>query len=188
MANATKNFLHLKAFFLTNVHSTSLGERSPCTPVDFGDLKDLFMGGRICSGRKLNVRFHCDEQYVTDTLLHACTLLSKLRHQNIARFLGLSYYDGPCFPLVVSEYTPYNLAHLLEEITNISLLVKRSILCDVATGLDYLHRQQPAVVHRGLTARSILLSSAMTAKLGDIGITELENLPTGCQLSMVSQL
>ena len=171
--------------FPSDVQFSGVGRRPLFTR---GYAEDLFMGGRICSGRKLNAKLG-DNRYapiVTDKLSHVCTLLSKLHHPNIVLFLGLSYHDGSSLPLVVSEYTPYNLAALIEEIDTIPLVVKRSILCDVAKGLDYLHGQRPAVVHQCLTARSVLLNSAMTAKIGDVGINEVESLLACHKLSMVS--
>ena len=188
MATAAKHLVNLKPFLLNDAPSNGMGRRPLIDPFTFGGAEHLLVGGRICSGRKLNARLG-DSQYVpivTNKLVHVCTLLTKLRHENIVRFLGLSYQDGSLFPQVVSEYVPYNLALLLEEVDDIPLVVKRSILCDVAKGLDYLHGQRPAVVHRCLTAYNILLNSAMTAKIADIGITEVESLLDGHQISMVS--
>ena len=54
---------------------------------------------------------------------------------------------------------------------------KGSILLDVAEGLSYLHAQKPAVVHRDLSPRNILLKAGMgevpVAKIGDLGVAKI---------------
>lgn len=189
MATVSGKFVHLNPFVLSNAHSIAAGRRSPFWPIASRDAEDLAIEGRIYSGRKLNVRLDASHRYVpivNDKLVDVCTLLSKLRHPSILHFLGLSYHDGSRFPQMVYEYAPYNLALLLEVLDDIPLSVKRSILCDVANGLEYLHCQRPAVVHRNLTARSVRLNSAMIAKISDTGMIEVEGSPVDHQVSMVS--
>lgn len=53
------------------------------------------------------------------------------------------------------------------------LKAKVSILCDVASGLFYLHNHTPAIIHRDLTANNVLLDSKLTAKIGDFGNAKL---------------
>ena len=57
--------------------------------------------------------------------------------------------------------------------------MKVSILQDVARGLVYLHGCIPAVIHRDLTARNVLLNSAMVAKIADMGNSRLVDLQPG---------
>ena len=42
---------------------------------------------------------------------------------------------------------------------NLPLNAKFSIVHDIANGLAYLHNHKPAVIHRELTARNVLLNS-----------------------------
>ena len=39
-------------------------------------------------------------------------------------------------------------------------------------GLDYLHSRSPPVIHRDLTPNNIMLSSQLTAKIGDLGVAK----------------
>ena len=99
--------------------------------------------------------------------------LSDLRHPNIAQFLGICFLEdqsGPPRPMLVTERLQSSLDDLLESArSTIPLAKKCSILRDVARGLVYLHGRSPALVHRDLTAKNVLLNSAMVAKIGDVG-------------------
>ena len=64
----------------------------------------------------------------------------------------------------------------LESAPNIRLCTKLSILQDVSRGLIYLHSRAPAVIHRDLTARNVLLDSAMRAKIADLGNSRIVHL------------
>ena len=62
-----------------------------------------------------------------------------------------------------------SLDDLIETVPNISLILKTSILEDVARGLLYLHKHDPPIVHRDLTAKNVLLTSSLVAKVTDFG-------------------
>ena len=96
--------------------------------------------------------------------------MSKLRHPHIVQFLGVCYFPGSTLPSLVMERVETNLHEMLETTPNLPLDIKRSILLDVARGLLYLHSQSPPIIHRDLTARNVLLNSAMMAKIADLGV------------------
>ena len=50
------------------------------------------------------------------------------------------------------------------------------ILRDVTSGLTYLHERRPALVHRDLTSKNVLLTAELTAKIGDFGNGKLMDL------------
>ncbi len=64
---------------------------------------------------------------------------------------------------------------LLECSPNIPLEVKVSILTDTSSGLVYLHGRAPPIVHRDLTARNVLLTSSLCAKITDLGNSRMVN-------------
>ena len=67
-----------------------------------------------------------------------------------------------------------DLHYLLENNSNIPLSMKHSILLGVSKGLTYLHTRSPAIIHRDLSARNVLLNSAMVAKITDPRIINVE--------------
>ena len=59
-----------------------------------------------------------------------------------------------------------NLYSLLEEKPNqLFLLTKAHILYDIATGLQYLHKQKHPVIHKDLNPSNILLTENLNAKI-----------------------
>ncbi len=105
-----------------------------------------------------------------------CELMASLRHPNITQFLGLCFLDRSELPLLVMERLVMNVDDLLECAPNIPFPVKISILTDTGSGLVYLHSRGPPIVHRDLTARNILLTSALTAKITDMGNSRMVTL------------
>ncbi len=105
-----------------------------------------------------------------------CQLMAGLRHPNITQFLGLCFLEGSELPLLVMEKLEMSVDDLLECSPNIPLAVKISILTDTGSGLVYLHSLGPPIVHRDLTARNILLTSSLTAKITDMGNSRMVTL------------
>ena len=64
-----------------------------------------------------------------------------------------------------------DLDAFLERNPTTLLPVRLSILADVSCGLLYLHQLQPPLIHRDLTAPSILLTEDSLAKIGDLGVS-----------------
>ncbi len=111
-----------------------------------------------------------------DRYQRECQLMAGLRHPNITQFLGLCFLEGSELPLLVMERLEMSVDDLLECAPNIPLAVKISILTDTGSGLVYLHSRGPPIVHRDLTARNILLTSSLTAKITDMGNSRMVTL------------
>ena len=105
--------------------------------------------------------------------------MSSLRHPNITLFLGLCFLPEVPLPLLVMERLETSLDDLLEGMPNLPLSLKRCILEDVARGLLYLHDRKPPVIHRDLTARNVLLTSSLVAKITDMGNSRIVNMKPG---------
>ena len=114
--------------------------------------------------------------------------MSGLRHPNIALFMGVCFLPNCLLPVLVMERLDSNLDDLLENIPNIPLVLKRSMLEDVARGLLYLHKHNPQVIHRDLTAKNVLLSTSLVAKLTDFGNSRIVNLQPGQITRTLSRL
>ena len=99
-----------------------------------------------------------------------CLLVSTLYHPNIVLFIGLSFLPGSQLPAIVMEKLDTSLDNFLKQKLNIALTLKRSILNDIASGLLYLHKRQPPIIHWDLTARNVLLTSSFVAKISDMSL------------------
>ena len=105
--------------------------------------------------------------------------MASLRHPNITQFFGICFLPGTELPLLVMERLEMSLDDLLECVPNLPLLLKVSFLEGVCCGLVYLHSMQPPVVHRDLTARNVLLTSSLVAKITDLGNSRIVNMKPG---------
>ncbi|EQC31334.1 TKL protein kinase [Saprolegnia diclina VS20] len=108
---------------------------------------------------------------------------ASLRHDNIVGFIGITFASAQS-PTAVLEYmargdlwsvlstdqrfvwaTAENAPH-----TPGAIRSKEAVCCDVARGLAYLHSEvTPAVIHRDLKSKNVLLNEAYVAKLSDFG-------------------
>ena len=115
------------------------------------------------------------EDLVTeDQLKRALKLQATLRHPNITQFIGICKLEESSLDVLVMELMHSNLHEFLSKPdmqNNIPLSRKKSILEDVACGLLYLHRKD--IVHRDLTAKNVLLTSALVAKIADLGTSRI---------------
>ena len=123
-----------------------------------------------CAGKML----HDEHEEVNvddaiDSYKKECKLMSSLHHPNITLFFGLYFDTSSILPLIVMEKLETSLDELLEHIPNLPLSLKHSVLKDVASGLLCLHKMQPPVIHRDLTASNVLLTSSLVAKISDMG-------------------
>ena len=105
--------------------------------------------------------------------------MSDLRHPNITLFLSVCFLPDCQLPVLLMERLDGSLDDLLENISDIPLPLKRSILEDISRGLLYLHKHTPQVIHRDLTAKNVLLNSYFIAKITDLGNSRIVNLQPG---------
>ena len=177
----------LRSFIIPNVRPTGrqLGGGS------YGTVEELEIDGLICAGKKLYDALIDPEnqgaQRMVDKYYNECRLLSGLRHPHIVQFLGICFVPDSRLPVLVMERLQGSLDELLESTASIPLSMKVSILQDVARGLVYLHHHSPSVIHRDLSARNVLLNSAMTAKIADMGNSRIVDLPPGQLAQTMSQ-
>ena len=115
-----------------------------------------------------------------------CQLMSTLRHPNIVQFLGVCFFPDSRLPALVMERLLTSLHDLLDPETQpppgaprplsfFTMDLKCSVLHDMASGLTYLHERPSPIIHRDLSARNVLLNSAMEAKIADLGVARIES-------------
>ena len=95
--------------------------------------------------------------------------MTQLLHPNIVQCKGVSFLADQPLPVLLMEQLMSSLHDYLLHPDNSNLSVKRkvSILHDTASGLNYLHSQTPAIIHRDLTAKNVLLDLQLRAKISD---------------------
>ena len=137
----------------------------------------------MCAGKKIHEILldvgNIGVRYIAAKYVQECQLMSDLRHPNITLFLGLCFLPNCQLPVLVMERLDGSLDDLLETVPNIPLTLKRSMLEDVARGLLYLHKHDPQIIHRDLTAKNVLLTSYLMAKITDLGNSRIVNIQPG---------
>jgi serine/threonine protein kinase len=131
--------------------------------------------GLKCIGKKIHQALFMQGETAAKVrqLKEQCQLLSQLRHPNIAMFFGLFFQQTP---ILVMECVPYNLASCIEQHSILPNEVSYSILRDVALGLSYLHNQTPPIIHGELTAKQVMLTPHMMAKISYLGVPKILRL------------
>ena len=177
----------LSSFVVPNVRPTGreLGKGA------YGSVEEVEIPGAVCAAKKIHTEFlnigsREDTSHMISKFASECRLMSTLRHPHIVQFLGVCYLPGARLPSLIMERLDTNLHDMLETTFNLSLAIKNSILLDTAQGLLYLHSQSPPIIHRDLTARNVLLNSALVAKIADLGVARIVNLQPD-QLATMTQ-
>ncbi|KIJ68023.1 hypothetical protein HYDPIDRAFT_165760 [Hydnomerulius pinastri MD-312] len=155
---------------------TSQIERQSVYPVAYGGYGDVHCcllnseglvieAGHLCFSSDLE--FH----KMWKMLYRELSIWARLRHENIIPFYGVAFDFGP-FPAFVCPWAANGtLNQYLTEHVSLGLVDRLNLLCDVASGLHYLHCQK--VVHGDLTGTNILIDFGGRAYLSDFGLSTI---------------
>ena len=186
-ANLLRDNPELRPFLLSIVRLT--GTRIGAGA--YGSVEEVAIPGAICAAKKIHDFLQDPSQIPAAAIQKAstqfvreCQLMSTLRHPHIVQFLGVCFFPDSRLPALVMERLLTSLHDLLDPETDpppppdapkpfFPLSLKCSILHNVASGLTYLHEQSPPIIHRDLSARNVLLNSAMVAKIADLGVARI---------------
>ena len=178
----------LEPFLLSNVRLTGVRIGAGA----YGSVEEVAIPGAICAAKKIHEVF-LDRSEIPATeirksasqFVKECQLMSSLRHPHIVQFLGVAFFTGSRLPALVMERLLTSLHDLLDPPETdpppppdapkpfFPLSLKCSILHNVACGIAYLHERSPPIIHRDLSARNILLNSALVAKIADLGVARI---------------
>jgi len=89
-----------------------------------GSVEELEADGTTYAGKRIHdalVEF--EDNLVSQRFVSECQLMSELRHPHVVQFIGVCFFVGSRFPILVMEYLPENLDHLLEATPKIPLLL-----------------------------------------------------------------
>ena len=147
----------------------------------YGSVEVVKIGNNIYAGKKFRVT---QRESFLHRLSSEIDILSNLKHPNIVRYCGICRLSGCNIPVLLMERLQTDLHTYLFDSSHppMQLQQKRSILCDVACGLAYLHCQtfKSVVVHRDLTSKNVLLDDSLTAKVSDFGNARMIDPNTHC--------
>ena len=158
--------------------------------INFNLSLQIVVDGLICAGKKMHEALIRADNEGAENLavkyVQECQIMADLRHPNVALFLGVCFLDDSSLPVLVIEKLDCSLDDLLENVPNVPLALKRSMLEDVARGLLYLHKHN--IIHRDLTARNVLLTPYLVAKVTDFGNSRFVDLQPGELARTLSRL
>ena len=184
MADLVRDNPDLRPFVLPNVRLTGIR-------IGAGSVEEVAIPGAICAAKKIHEIFlDCSEIPAVEIrrsisqFVRECQLMSTLRHPNIVQFMGVCFSPGSQLPALVMERLLTSLHDLLDPEIDpppppdapkpfFPLSLKCSILQNVSDGLAYLHEQSPPIIHRDLSARNVLLNSALVGKIADLGVARI---------------
>lgn len=176
------NHPSLRQFILQSVHPTGrkIGVGS------YGIVEEVEIPGAICAAKKIHDLFQDYRQTSSEWIektspefVRECQLMINLRHPHIVQFLGLCSLPGSWMPALVMEKMFTNLHEVLDpeypsqNKTYLPLSLKCSILHGIASGVSFLHAHNPPIIHRDLSAKNVLLSEGMVAKIADLGMARI---------------
>ncbi|TMW67295.1 hypothetical protein Poli38472_012411 [Pythium oligandrum] len=159
--------------------------RIPFEKVEFGQLisrggygevyRGQYRGDVVAIKTLLPVR-RKDMRQIENFLIEV-KLMATLEHERIVRFVGVAW-DSLNELCVVTEFLDRgDLRSVLAEFQRTGShelgfgADKVKIALHVAHALTYMHSLQPAVLHRDLKSRNILLDNELNAKLTDFGVS-----------------
>ena len=146
----------------------------------YATVYELDYFGLKCAGKKIHdllIKQQAGgDTYQLSRFAEECRLLSQVRHPNVVQFLGVHFEQRMQVPILVMEFLPINLTSCIEKDGVLPPELGYSILHDVALGLNYLHSQDPPIIHRDLSSNNVLLTSDMKAKISDLGVAKIVNL------------
>lgn len=105
------------------------------------------------------------------TVRREIQIMSRLRHPHLLLFIAVVLND-PSGPLIITELLDTTLRHSYEtgQLQQSNII---SIFTEVASALNYLHLQQPTIIHRDVSSANVLLErksqDCFKAKLSDFG-------------------
>ena len=148
--------LHLPPTCIVNPTGVMLGHGA------YGVVLEVEYKGKVYAAKKYRITD-------SDAFSREQDILATIRHPNIVPYYGVCRLAPDRTTVIVMERMDINLYRYLTDNKDITLVKKFYILSDVAKGLDHLHSQKPAIIHRDLTAGNVLLNRRGVAKISDFG-------------------
>ena len=146
----------------------------------YGSVIELRADQEIVAGKVFRVSNSATRQLMpkVHSIIKEIKTITNLHHPNIVASKGVCFLPDSVMPVLLMEMLTSSLHDCLlhPHYSNLAVERKVSILHDTASGLDYLHNCTPAIIHRDLTAKNVLLDSELRAKIADFGNSRIMDL------------
>lgn len=156
-------------------------------PCAIGELFDVFRARRINdnkqentlaiktlrAGSSSNPNF---EQELQTKVVTVGDGLGRLKHPNIAKIHGVAYGTGRLPGIVMDFYDAGSVVSYMKSRT-VTNEQKLKWVKEIASGLKYLHRRNPPVVHGDLRGSNIFVDAKGSCILADVGVVYLTDMP-----------
>lgn len=104
-----------------------------------------------------------------DLMRHEFALMANINHQNLLRPLFFDIWDSTNTPFLVLPYCKNG--NLSKKKGDFSDKDTWELLRDVASGLAYLHKQDPPIIHQDIKPENILINDDGSYMLTDFGVS-----------------
>lgn len=104
-----------------------------------------------------------------DLMRHEFALMANINHQNLLRPLFFDIWDRTNTPFLVLPYCKNG--NLSKKKGDFSDKDTWELLRDVASGLAYLHKQDPPIIHQDIKPENILINDDGSYMLTDFGVS-----------------
>ena len=132
-------------------------------------------------GKIFNIDTADTEQLLTNVgeINERVKIILSLLHENVVQIKGVCFLPDTIMPVLLMERMMTDLKSYIKYYpSSISLKESIGILCDIASGLHYLHSLDPPFIHGNLTTDNVLLDLGLKAKIGGFAIASTSHLPS----------
>lgn len=134
----------------------------------FDERNGLDIAWGIISGDVLGLDGSTMQQLLQETQRN-----TKLKHKNIIRCFKC-WHSGNQINLITELFTSGNLREFIQEHKQLGADALRKFSKQILEGIDYLHSQDPPVIHGDLRCDKIYVNgNEGTVKIGDLGLVTL---------------
>lgn len=138
--------------------------------VGAGSFGSVCSGHLISTGQKVAIKRLSDisEEHI-QSFIKEVSILSRLYHPNIVRFLGASLNENMC---IIMEFAELGDLKSYLKSNKLTFETKVKFAHEIASGMEYLHGQPVPVVHRDLKCQNILVTEGNILKVSDFGLSK----------------
>eukprot|EP00644_Phytophthora_capsici_P010963 jgi/Phyca11/6116/fgenesh1_pm.PHYCAscaffold_9_\ len=169
-------------------HPVIVASRIPIDNVELGEIISRGAYGLVYRGRyrdqdvaiKTLLPENRKDMSHIEVFLSEVKLMATMEHPNIVTFIGVAWEALSELYCVTEFMGRGDLRSLLKDYLDNDApqgmdLTKMQIAYDVAYALTYMHSLEPAVLHRDLKSRNILLTQSLRAKVTDFGTSRIRS-------------